>query len=219
VIERKQKAVGRILPVRSTRGLEISRGRPRGARIILEKADCGIAFAAKEAAHLAGRMTVIDAQRPARVLLADGANTSLPFQYRVVVSNGYSISAQELVLALVLEPLLYPLPVFRTLPALTAARVDLLFVRGPIRAIPLDVSLAKLGVFSIPFLEPLELRKHVDPAPISCRSARSDGFTQQHPLLAMSAGDTKPANVVESRARSDSGLARVSDGFRLARPA
>src|SRR5262245_13930119 len=67
------------------KSLEIGGCAPQQARIVAKIADAEIAPATEQAAHLLGRVTVIDAQSLLRPLAADGAPATLPRQQRVVV--------------------------------------------------------------------------------------------------------------------------------------
>jgi len=80
------------------RRLEIRRGRPREARIIVVMAEPEIARAAQEAAHFAGHVTMVDAQRPVRSL-ADRARMSLARQDGPVLLQGQPVAASARLVA------------------------------------------------------------------------------------------------------------------------
>jgi hypothetical protein len=92
------------LPARAAvRLLQIDRRRPRQARIVAVKAVPGIAAAAKQAAHLAGLVVMIDAEPPlAGLALADPAHTALPPQHRLVVRKRDPVFGLEMILAVAL---------------------------------------------------------------------------------------------------------------------
>src|SRR5262245_46059200 len=75
--------------------LEIRDCQPQEARIVVEIADAEIAPATEQAAHLLGRVTVIDAQSLLRPLAADGARAALLCQQRVVVFDRKPVVGSE----------------------------------------------------------------------------------------------------------------------------
>jgi hypothetical protein len=77
----------------SHRVLKIGRRGPRAVRVVVEVSDPEIAFVAKQAAHLAGRMTMIDA-RHAEFMLAGGTPTVLLRQQRVVSLFGKPVASK-----------------------------------------------------------------------------------------------------------------------------
>src|SRR5919106_2350094 len=76
----------------TARRLKIRGRRPREARIIVVIAEAEIARAAQKAAHLSGRMTMIDAQWPVRSL-ADRARMSLAREDGPVLLQGQPVAA------------------------------------------------------------------------------------------------------------------------------
>jgi len=115
-----------MIPVVAPRRFQICRRGPGKNGIVLVVAEAEIAVAAQEAAHLAGSVTMIDAERLAR-RLADAADLSLPLQHGPVVLQGQPVAAGATPVAKV--------GVGR--PALAAARVIALPARG--LACPSDI--------------------------------------------------------------------------------
>jgi hypothetical protein len=91
-------AVSLSLLVTTARRLQIRGRRAREARIIVVIAEAEIARAAQEAAHLSGRMTMIDAQWPVRSL-ADRARMSLAREDGPVLLQGQPVAASARLVA------------------------------------------------------------------------------------------------------------------------
>jgi hypothetical protein len=89
-------------------GFDIGGRLAQAGRAVLELADGEIAWAAKEPAHLAGGMAVIDAQGAGGLLAADRAEAALLRQHEVEIPQRHAVDALEL------RP---PMP-FRTIGAL-----------------------------------------------------------------------------------------------------
>jgi hypothetical protein len=79
---REAARLGRYLVVK--RSLQIGRRRPREDRIVVVVAEAEIAVVAKQAAHLAGHVTMVDAER-ALILPADPTSAALARQERLVI--------------------------------------------------------------------------------------------------------------------------------------
>ncbi len=89
-------------------------------------AEAEVASAAKEAAHLAGRMTMIDAQRLGR-RLADAARVSLPLQDGPVVLQGQSVTTRTVLIPEILVscPSVAPVRILEVLAGGPASAPDL----------------------------------------------------------------------------------------------
>ena len=84
-----------MIPVVAPRRFQICRRGPGKNGIVLVVAEAEIAVAAQEAPHLAGGVTMIDAERLAR-RLADAADVSLPLPHGPVVLQGQPIATGSL---------------------------------------------------------------------------------------------------------------------------
>jgi len=87
-----------MIPVVAPRRFQICRRGPGKNGIVLVVAEAEIAVAAQEAAHLAGSVTMIDAERLAR-RLADAADLSLPLQHGPVVLQGQPVALDATLVA------------------------------------------------------------------------------------------------------------------------
>jgi hypothetical protein len=117
--------------------LEIGPGDQRQLRIVAQVAAADVAGAAKEPAHLAGLVVVVDVEVALDLALAHPAAPVLPLEDRVVFLDGEAVIVLELVLALALAAILALLELARRIvvPLLAALGVDALLVGrvpGPI---------------------------------------------------------------------------------------
>jgi hypothetical protein len=114
----------------ATRSLQVGDRRAHEVDIVIVMAETAVAFPAKQAAHLASRMTMVDAERA--LLLADRTSAALARQHRGTIVQGHAVAMPE------------PFSCFRP-----PARLGRILVSRPPREIRKPL-LSILRVFGIP---------------------------------------------------------------------
>jgi len=87
--------VGRVDVV--TRGEQIGDHRQQAVGIVMVQSETDIAWIAKKATHLSGRMTVIELERTAGFYPADRTHAALPHRECVAIIQGHSVAADAIV--------------------------------------------------------------------------------------------------------------------------
>jgi hypothetical protein len=133
--------------------LQMRRCRPRQARVVVEIAESNIAFVAKKAADLAGRVTMIDAKRHAGPP-ANGARVFLPCQDGFELLQGKPVGTGT-----PLDPIVGIGQRFVPVPS-SHTRVDFRPVPGQVRALLRTPLLSIFRVSCISLLVPSLVRTH-----------------------------------------------------------
>jgi hypothetical protein len=132
--------------------LQIADRRPDACGIVAVAAQSGIAFAAQQAAHPAGLVAVVDAERFRRLPLADSAGAVLPPQQRGVFVQRKSVDLLQLVGARVPRTRRGQafLAIFRIgRPFVPGLGVDLILVSGVVTKVGRQRLASKLRILGI----------------------------------------------------------------------
>src|SRR4051794_27255358 len=152
--------LSRFLPLRFA---QVFGGGRRDDGIITHEAERGVARMAKEPAHPAAGVRMIDEQRPRRLGLADAADAALLRHHGLVVLQRQSVDLLEPLLAAVPfvagKPPPRPILVIFSI-SLARTRVELLLVGRAVGAVAVQHRLAILGILGIAFSLPLAVGTH-----------------------------------------------------------